>query len=361
MVVAGSNYDEVYSAAKKIEKIMQNTKGTGEVKLSTSEGKPEIKIDIDRERMSSLGLTLDNVGASLRIALTGDEDSKYRQGESEYTIRVLLDQFDRSKTSDIGKIKVTNLKGEQIELRQFSKIYASVGPNQLQRQDRLTSIVVSCQALGRPSGDISNEVKSEINKIKLPDSVQLRGEGDTEMMTDSFVSLGLAMLIAILFVYLIMVALYNSFIYPFVVLFSIPVAIVGALLALALTMKTLNIFSILGIIMLVGLVCKNAILLVDRTNKNKEKGMNTIDSLLEAGKIRIRPIVMTTASMVCGMMPIALAFGGGAAEIKSSLGVVLVGGLISSMFLTLVLVPVVYLIFDNIKIRVVKVNSIEVN
>ena len=186
---------------------------------------------------------------------------------------------------------------------------------------------------------------------KFPESVTFRDYGDTENQAESFGNLGLALLVAILFVYLIMVALYNSFIYPFVVIFSIPLAITGALLALALTMKTLNIFSILGIIMLVGLVGKNAILLVDRANKNRERGMKVAESLKDAGLVRIRPILMTSFTMIAGMMPIALAFGGGAAEIKSSLGIVLVGGLTSSMFLTLLFVPVIYMIIDNMKTK----------
>jgi HAE1 family hydrophobic/amphiphilic exporter-1 len=351
ITLTGDNFSNVYDSAGKVENIMKHVKGVAEVKMTTTQGKPEMRININRERMALYGLTLDNVGGTLRAALSGDDESKYREGDNEYNIRILLDQFDRSSTNDIGKIKVTNLMGQQIELRQFADIVPDIGPNQLRRQDRSTSIAVLCQINGRPSGDVGADIQKGIKKETFPDGVTIREEGDTQMQSESFASLGFALMIAILFVYLIMVALYNSFVYPFVVLFSIPVAIVGALIALALTMKTLNIFSILGIIMLVGLVGKNAILLVDRANKNKENGLGIVESLVEAGKTRLRPIVMTSFAMILGMMPIALAFGGGAAEIKSSLGVALVGGLTSSMFLTLLLVPVVYMIFENIKNR----------
>jgi HAE1 family hydrophobic/amphiphilic exporter-1 len=168
--------------------------------------------------------------------------------------------------------------------------------------------------------------------------------------TEAFGSLGIAFLASILFVYLIMVALYDSYIHPLVVLFSIPLAIIGALLALGLTMQTINIFSILGMIMLVGLVGKNAILLVDFTNQMKADGHNTTDALILAGKVRMRPILMTTFSMIFGMLPIALATGAGS-EWKNGMAWALIGGLTSSLFLTLIVVPVVYQIMDKIKER----------
>jgi hydrophobic/amphiphilic exporter-1 (mainly G- bacteria), HAE1 family len=205
------------------------------------------------------------------------------------------------------------------------------------------------QVYGKTSGVVAQEILAKVQKAKFPTGVQVQLTGQQEYMAESFVSLGVALFAAILFVYMIMVALYNSFLYPFVVLFSIPVAVVGALYGLALTGKSISIYSILGIIMLVGLVAKNAILLVDRTNQMRsERGMSTYDALLEAGQTRLRPILMTTFSMIMGMMPIALSTSAGS-ETKSSMGVVIIGGLTTSMFLTLVVVPVVYLKFDKWK------------
>ena len=166
------------------------------------------------------------------------------------------------------------------------------------------------------------------------------------MQQDGFGTLGIALIAAILLVYLILVALYDNFVYPLVVLFSIPLAIIGALLALALTNNTLNLFTILGLIMLIGLVAKNAIILVDFTNQRKKEGANTFQALMEANKARLRPILMTTLAMVFGMLPIAMANGAGA-EWKNGLAWVIIGGLISSLFLTLIIVPVMYDIFDK--------------
>ncbi|GAB3009488.1 hypothetical protein GCM10027051_08140 [Niabella terrae] len=171
-----------------------------------------------------------------------------------------------------------------------------------------------------------------------------------ENQSEGFGSLGIALLAAIVLVYLIMVALYNSFVYPFVVLFSIPLSIIGALLALALTNNTLNIFTILGLIMLIGLVAKNAIMLVDFTNQRKAAGQSTFNALIQANHARLRPILMTTIAMVIGMVPIAMASGAGA-EWKNGLAWVIIGGLISSLFLTLVVVPVIYTIFDQVLMK----------
>jgi HAE1 family hydrophobic/amphiphilic exporter-1 len=205
---------------------------------------------------------------------------------------------------------------------------------------------VSSQAIGRPSGSISQEFDKAIAKEQLPPGVKLVYGGSIKNMADSFANLGLALVAAIIFVYLIMAALYNSFIYPFIVLFSVPLAIIGSLWALALTMNTMNVFTILGIIMEVGLVSKNAILLVDFANKAREDGANLYESLIEAGKERLRPILMTTMTMILGMLPIAMANSAGS-SLKNGLGWALIGGLTISMLMTLLVVPVVYTLVDG--------------
>jgi HAE1 family hydrophobic/amphiphilic exporter-1 len=352
MIVKGVDRAKVQEAALQIEAAMKRVEGTGEVKISASEAQPIVDVRIDRKRLSELGLSIDGVGAQMSIALTGYEDLKLRDGASEYPMRIIADESQRDSTAGIGRMKFLTASGQEAELAQFSTITPSLGPSMLQREDRLPSVIVLSQAVGRPSGDIAADIKKQLKAIKFDDGVFVREVGDAEMQTEAFSNLALAVLAAIVFVYLVMVALYNSFVYPFIVLFSIPVAVVGALLALAITAKTLNIFSILGIIMLIGLVGKNAILLVDRANHNRQEGLDLVPALLEAGRTRLRPILMTTISMICGMSPIALATTGGGAEFKSSLGVVLIGGLASSLFLTLLLVPVVYALVEKLKERV---------
>ncbi len=351
LVISGTDYGQVQKGAEHLAEILRRTPGATDVRLSSEDGKPETRIELDREKMASLGLSVADVGQTLRIALDGDDDSKYRDGANEFGIRIQLDEFDRTKTEKLANLPVVNSRGEQIELQQFATIYQTTGPTKLMRKDRNYGITVLANSTGRPSGSIGADAFKELEKNPLPAGVTMSPEADLKMQQESNSDMGIAFLAAIVFTYLIMVALYNSWVYPFVVLFSIPVAIIGALLALALTMKSLSIFSMLGIIMLVGLVGKNAILLVDRANSARTEGMNTHDALLDAGKARLRPIVMTTVAMVLGMMPIALHASAGA-EWKSGLAWALVGGLISSLVLTLVLVPVMYAKMDEWRVSV---------
>lgn len=345
--VSGTDFEDVSHTARMLLETMKQVPGTDEVRLSSEEGNPEARIDIDRDKLASLGLSLGEVGMTLQTALTGDDQSKYQDGANEFPIRVILDQFDRSRTADLENLFFINGRGQAVELKQFATVTQSTGPTKLERRNRVYNIWVRSQAVGRPSGTIGDDIFRAVRGLKLPPNVSIYASGDLEMQRDAFRSLTLAMIAAILFVYLIMVALYNSYIHPFVVLFSIPMAVVGAFFALALTNNSLNIFPFMGIIMLTGLVAKNAILLVDFANRRRADGLEVVPALLEAGRIRLRPILMTTLTMVFGMMPIALSTGQ-ASELKSGLGWVLIGGLTSSLLLTLLLVPVIYLKMDSL-------------
>jgi HAE1 family hydrophobic/amphiphilic exporter-1 len=348
LVVGGPSREDVVQAANIVAEVIRKIPGTADVWLSSEEGNPETRVEIDRKKMAAFGLTVSDVGATLKVALSGDDDSKYRDGANEYSIRIQLDEFDRSQTAGIGSLTFINNKGQQVELKQFATIYQTTGPTKLQRTDRNSAIVLFSQVVGRPSGSVAQDINLALKQAQLPSGITLSYQGDVKNQAESFGSLGLALMAGILFVYMIMVALYNSYVYPFVVLFSIPVAIVGALLALALTMKSLSIFSMLGIIMLVGLVGKNAILLVDRANQMRAEGLSTMDALIEAGQTRLRPILMTTVAMIIGMMPIALS-GSAGAEWETGLAWAIIGGLTSSMLLTLVVVPVVYVKVDRLR------------
>ncbi|MCK9279581.1 MAG: efflux RND transporter permease subunit [Melioribacteraceae bacterium] len=353
LLVNGTNVDSVYEAAAKIEKELTKVPGTTDVRLSSEQGKPETKIDIDRQKLNAFGLSLAEVGGALRVALTGDDESKFREGNTEYSLRIQLDEFNRSSTEDLGSLSFTNKKGQQIYLKQFADISRTTGPSNLQRQNRNAAVTVFSQVIGRPTGTISTEFTEKMKNVRLPNETTYSFGGDVKNQKEAFGDLGIAMMAAVLFSYLVMVGLYDSFVYPFVVLFSIPLAIVGGLLALALTMKSLNVFTILGMIMLVGLVGKNAILLVDRTNYMRGLGESVKDSLIDAARMRVRPIFMTTLTMIFGMMPIALSTSSGS-EWKTGLAWVLIGGLTSSLFLTLIVVPVVYTKVEEYRERIPK-------
>jgi len=352
-VVTGTNLDSIFKYANVVMAETKKIPGTSEVKLSVEEGTPEINVDIDREKMAKLGLNMAIVGATMQNAFTGNSDSKLRKGENVYDINIALDNFDKKNINDISNLSFTNIMGQLIRLNQFASLSQSTGTNALQRYNRVSSVTVNSLAVGRPVGTVGQEIIDRLDKIKFPKEISIIKEGDLKYQTEAFGSMGIALIASILFVYLIMVALYDSYLYPFIVLFSIPLAIVGAIFALALTNQALTIFSALGIIMLVGLVGKNAILIVDFTNQLRSKGHELAEALIEAGKVRLRPILMTTFSMIVGMMPIALAKGAGS-EWKNGIAWALIGGLTSSLLLTLVVVPVVYYIFTKILARMKK-------
>ncbi|HYK76847.1 MAG TPA: efflux RND transporter permease subunit, partial [Daejeonella sp.] len=347
MIVIGSDLDSVMKFAEAAKNELAAIPGATEVKLSVETGNPEIRVNVDRDKMAALGLNLATVGGTMQTAFSGNTDSKFRQGEYEYDINIRYQSFNRKNMEDVKNLQFMNSTGQQIKLSQFASITEASGPSQLQRRDKSTAVSVQAQSVGRPSGTIVADFQLKLDKMPRPAGVSFVWGGDMENQSEGFGTLGIALLASIILVYLIMVALYDSFVYPFVVMFSIPLSIIGALLALGLTNNSLNIFTILGLIMLIGLVAKNAIILVDFTNQMKKEGKSTYDALILANHARLRPILMTTIAMVIGMLPIAMA-GGAGSEWKNGLAWVIIGGLLSSLFLTLVIVPVMYQIFDRL-------------
>ena len=350
LIVQGSDFSKVEETAAMLLNVVQKTPGTIDAKYSTDDPKQEVQVNLNREKMATLGLSVYDVGATLRTALNGNNDSKYRDGNYEYDIRIGIDNFDRTKPEDVARLTFLNRKGELIELNQIADIKYGLGPSALQRSDRISSITVQSNVVGRPTGTVGAEIMKAIEN-KVPDGVEIKQSGMLEMQGDAFRDLAFAFIAAIVLIYFIMVILYDSLLDPIIVLFSIPLALIGGFLALALTMNDLTLFTIIGFIVLIGLVAKNAILLVDFANHSRrEQNMNIFDALIEAGRERLRPILMTTFAMIFGMLPIALA-SGNAAEIKNGMAWVIIGGLTSSMLLTLIVVPVVYYIFHTILLK----------
>jgi HAE1 family hydrophobic/amphiphilic exporter-1 len=348
ILVQGPDIEAVAVACRAIQKEVKLVPGTSDVSLSNDENKPELTISLDRDKMAQFGVSVQDIGLALQTAFAGQDNEKFREGPQDYAIRLELDQFDRREINDVAQIPIRAASGKLIELKEVTTIAPSTGAGKLERYNRIASRTVNSNVIGRPIGTVGEEIKGRITKLNLSAGTIVSYKGNLERQADAFGSLGLALLVAIILIYLVMVALYNSYLYPFVVLFSIPVALVGALLALALAREDLSLFSIVGLIMLLGLVSKNAILIVDFTNQLKDGGLLVRDALIEAGKERLRPILMTTLAMVLGMLPIAMATGN-AAEIKNGMAWVIIGGLSSSLILTLVLVPAVYMVFEGWK------------
>lgn len=353
VIVESDNLDTLFAWSEKIKLVVKSIPGTTEIESSVEGGNPELSVAIDRQRLADLGLSMNTIGATMQNAFSGNTKSKFTQGENEYNINVRLDQFNRSSAEDLSNITFLNNRGQLIRLSQFATMKQTYGPTKLQRNNKVSATTISAFVVGRAAGSVGTELENKIKTLQPSSEVNIKMGGDLENQKKSFSSLGMALMMSLILVYLIMVALYDNWIQPLVVMFSIPVAIIGAFLALALTLNNMSIFAMLGMIMLIGLVVKNAILIVDNINHLKAKGVELLEAIKEGTMERFRPILMTTIAMILAMLPVALASGAGAAW-KNGLAWVLVGGLTSSMFLTLLVVPSMYLVVEIITKKVTK-------
>ena len=357
ITLSGSDVNQVMQTGNDLKAVIQNVSGADNVRLSVEAGSPELKVIPDKDKMQRLGLNTAYVGMNLRTAFTGNDDATLAENGTEYPVRIWLDKFSRQNEDDVKQLNIVNPTGIPIEVSQIANIERDNSPSLLERKDRQPAVTLTADALGRPSGTVADEVVAHIKNNPLPNGIQMTWGSDIKRQNDSFGALGSVLVISFLLIYLIMVALYDSYIYPLVALFAIPVAAIGAFLALNLSLSNLSLFALLGLIMLMGLVTKNSILIVDFTNQLKAEGKHYKEALITAGKERMRPILMTTLSMAIGMLPIALA-SGTAAEWKNGLAWVIIGGLLSSLALTVYLVPMVYDVVDSVKEKFNKKKSI---
>ena len=348
ITLSGSNSNQVMQSGYNLKAVIENIPGADNVRLSVEAGSPEYKIIPDKDKMQRLGLTTAYIGMNLRTAFTGNDDATLTENGTEYPVRIWLDEFSRQNFEDVQQLSIINPMGLPVEVSQFAIVEQGNSPSLLERKDRQPAITLTSDALGRPSGTVADDVVAYLKENPLPNGIQMTWGSDIKRQNDSFGALGSVLLISFLLIYLIMVALYDHFIYPLVVLLSIPVAGIGAFFALNLSLSNLSLFALLGLIMLMGLVVKNAILIVDFTNQLKAEGKFFKEALIIAGKGRMRPILMTTLSMIVGMLPIAMATGT-AAEWKNGLAWVIIGGLLSSLILTVFLIPMVYYLVDTAK------------
>ena len=350
-VISGTAADSVARFGEYALDVMRSIPGTLQQELSTGSGMPEIRVGVDREKMSALGLSLDNVGLTMQMAFQGNTSVKYVEDDYEYDINIRADRLYRSNVNDVSDLSFINGAGNIISLAQFADITPGMGPSRIERYNRNPSLSISSNVAGVSAGTVSGQFLDLIREKAAAMGVSIETTGDLKSMEDSMSVMGIALLLSIVLMYLSMVVLYNNWVDPFVIMLSIPFSILGAILALALSGTSLNIYAMLGLVMLVGLVAKNAILLVDFANAQLAAGLGMKEALLGAVRMRTRPILMTAVSTVAGMIPVALA-SGSSAELRNGMGWVVIGGMILSTLLTMVVVPVVYSIFHRSKNRV---------
>jgi HAE1 family hydrophobic/amphiphilic exporter-1 len=345
-VITGNDADSVMIFADRALEVMRSIPGTMQQELSVERGTPEINVSVDRDKMSALGLTLDNVGFTMQMTYQGNNSLKYTENNYEYDINIRADKAYREQVEDVSNLTFINSRGEAIRLSQFADISLGTGPSRLERFNRNSSVTIRSQVLGASPGEVSQEFRDRIERMNKPRGTKLIVTGDMRSMSDSMTVMTGALFLSIILIYLSLVVLYNNWTDPFAILFSIPFAILGAILALAMTNTALSVYGMLGLVMLIGLVGKNAILLVDFANDAIKEGKEINDALIQAVRIRTRPILMTALSTIIGMLPVALSKGSGA-ELRNGLAWVVIGGMMLSTFLTLIVVPVMYKILHS--------------
>ncbi len=335
-------------AATLAEKIKQ-IPGTTDVDISSEQSEPEVQVKFDPDRLGDAGLDATTAGKAVQTAFLGaTAKNQYNVADSDYDIRVQLQQGNRLSLEDVANLRLSSKNGF-VRLGDIAEVKLSSGPTQIDREDRQRQVIVYANAVGTSPGEIIAKVKELVPELNLPLGYSSKLVGQAQMMENSFKEIGKALILAVVLIYMVLAAEFESFIHPLTIMLSLPFSLVGAVLGLLIAGNTINIMSLIGIIMLMGLVTKNAILLVDYTNQQRAAGVPVVEALVEAGSVRLRPILMTTMAMIFGMLPIALGIGAGA-EIRSSMGVALIGGLITSTFLTLIIIPLVYLLIDRMQL-----------
>ena len=333
------------------EKLMQQfakIPGIADLESSEKGSNPTIAVRINNEIASDLGLTTAAIGQALRPLVAGDEISKWLGPDGQdYDVIVRLPKERREIAADLGDLYVTSTRIDEngnpklVPLRQVADFVQTGSPQQIKRLNLQRRISIYANAEGRPSGDVGTDAEKIARAMELPQGYRLEIGGAQQDMNETGSAALAALGLAVIFIYLVLASQFGSFVQPVAIMVSLPLALIGVLLALLFTRTTLNIFSIIGFIMLMGLVTKNAILLVDFANQAVRAGKPMREALLEAGQVRLRPILMTTMAMIFGMLPMAIGEGTGG-ELLAPMGRAVIGGVITSTLLTLVIVPVLY-------------------
>jgi HAE1 family hydrophobic/amphiphilic exporter-1 len=346
----GSDLELLTTYAQDLAERIRQVPGSTDVDISSSEEEPEIIVKVDSLRASAMGLDSTSVGKVVEMAFLGKSTSNsFTIGDNDYDIIVQLDAAHRRDINDVANLRVSNTEGKFVRLGDVADVYFSSGPTRIDREDRQRQIVVYANTVGITPGDLIQKIQTEmIPDMNMQVGYRYKMIGQADTMAKAFSEIAKAVILAIIMIYMVLAAEFESFMQPLVIMMSLPFAIIGAVLGLMVAGQTANMMSLIGFTMLLGLVTKNAILLVDYANQARAKGKPLREALREACALRIRPIFMTTLSTILGMLPIALGLGAGA-ELRQSMGVVLVGGLTTSTLLTLVVVPLLYLLSEEWK------------
>ena len=344
--ISGDDLDVLKELSTEVADIVRSTPGTREVTSSLTDGNPEVQIRIDRDRAAAYGLTPMQVASEIRSAMDGTVATRYKVEGEEIDVRVSYASESYNDMDYLTNMTILTAQGAVVKLSQIATFELAQGPVQIIREDQVRKAEVSADLLNRDLNSVMTDIQARVAQMNLPAGYEISYGGENEEMMESFASLAIALLLAILLVYSVMAVQYESFFNPFVIMFSVPTCIIGVVFGLLVTGRAFSITAFIGVIMLVGIAVSNAIVYVDYLKQLRERGMERNAAIVEAGRVRLRPILMTAFTTILAMLPMAIGLGEGA-ELIAPLATVVIGGLLASTLITLVLVPVVYSIFDD--------------
>ena len=342
--IYGYDFDNTDRVARDLSEILRGINGTADIIISRSDYQPEYQVDFDREKLAMHGISLQTAAYYLRNRINGSTASQFREDGEEYDIKVMYSPEKRTQISDIENIMIYSSTGQGVRLKELGTVVERFTPPTIERKDRERLITVSAVVDGVPMSQVVADAEAQMNSIEMPPGVSIQIAGSFEDQQDSFSDLLLLGLLIIILVYIVMAAQFESFTYPGIIMTSLLFAFSGVFLILWITGHTLNIMSMIGAIMLIGIVVKNGIVLIDYISLNRERGMGIRTAVVDGGKSRLRPVVMTTLTTILGMVPMALGSGQGS-EMWKPMGVAVIGGLTFSTILTLLFVPTLYCVF----------------
>lgn len=349
--IYGYDFAATDEVANQMASRMRQVEGCSQVNISREDYIPEYQIDFDREKLALNGLNVATASSYLRNRINGITASYYREDGEEYDIKVRYSPENRTSVEDLENILIYNNQGQAIRMKDLGVVIERLTPPTIERRDRERVTTVACiVGKGAALSDIVDAANKALHEIDIPADVTTAIGGTYEDQQDSFNDLGLLALIILILVFIVLAAQFESLTYPFIIMFSVPFALSGVFIGLALTGTMLSVMALIGVIMLIGIVVKNGIVLVDYTNLNRERGMSIVSAVVDAGRSRLRPVLMTTLTTVLGMLPMALGQGEGA-EMWRPMGVAVWTGLTFSTVITLILIPVVYCIFAGTGIK----------
>jgi multidrug efflux pump subunit AcrB len=334
--------------AREVEQILRGVQGVTDIQVGREEGLPEYQVRMRQDRAATMGLTTSRVADVVKTAIEGNESSVYVDPVTgrEHIVRVRLAEGDRSKLEDLRRLPIPVTGGKVVALENVAELVQVFSPTQIERKYQQRIVHVTANTSGRDLGSIAQEIEKKISQMKIPEGFTVSLKGARLEQQQAFRMLLFALVLAVVLIYMVLASQFGSLLHPFLIMFSVPLGFIGVVWALFVTGNTLSVISFIGIIMMVGVVVSNAIILVDYINRLRGEGVELKEAIVRAGRIRLRPILMTTLTTICGLIPMALGLGEGA-EANASLAISVIGGLAVSTFLTLIFVPTLYMIVES--------------